>query len=362
MKNICFLIGDINHSGGTERVTTLIANTLNEKQNNIFVLSLSNGDKPFFELNKDIHVDALFKEKVSMKKHFFRCVKRVRKFLIENKIDTLIVVDSISCVFTVPACMGIKIRHICWEHFNLRVNLGSSFRSLGRWMAARWCDKIVTLTERDKQFWEDEFKLKGTDQVIAIPNPSPYSLQNNIPHLSNKTILCVGRLTYQKGFDLLIEAWSQVAHELTGWQILIVGGGEDEKMLKSMADQKNVSDSLIFLGQQKNMDQFYRQASFFCMSSRFEGLPMVLLEAQSYGLPIVSFDCDTGPAEIITHGNNGYLVECFDTNDLSFYLKKIISDQNEFNKLIENSFDNIKKFQIEGISIVWDNLVGEGRG
>ncbi len=128
-----------------------------------------------------------------------------------------------------------------------------------------------------------------------------------------------------------------------------------------MADQKHVSDSLIFLGQQKDMNKFYRQASFFCMSSRFDGLPMVLLEAQSYGLPIVSFDCDTGPAEIIIHGSNGYLVECFDTSDLNFYLKKIISDQDKFKELIDNSFDNIKKFQIERISIFWNNLIGENR-
>lgn len=358
MKNICFLIGDINHSGGTERVTTLIANILDEKQNNIFVLSLSNGDRPFFELNKDIYVDALFKEKVSMKKHFFQCVKRMRKFLIENKIDTLIVVDSISCVFTVPACMGIRIHHICWEHFNLKINLGSSFRSLGRWMAVRWCDKIVTLTERDKHFWEDKFKLKSTSKVITIPNPSPYFLQNNIPDLSNKTILCVGRLTYQKGFDMLIEAWSQVTHELPGWKILIVGSGEDEKKLKSMVDQRNVSNSLIFLGQQKNMDQFYRQASFFCMSSRFEGLPMVLLEAQSYGLPIVSFDCDTGPAEIISHGFNGYLIKPDDICDLGMTLKKLCKlDDMNFHKKIESSFLNSKKFNIKEISKIWIRVI-----
>lgn len=361
MKNICFLIGDINHSGGTERVTTLIANTLDENRHKIFLLSLSNGNNPFFELNKNINVQSLFEEKVSMKKHFLQCVKKIRDFLIKNKIETLIVVDSISCVFTVPACIGLKVNHICWEHFNLKVNLGSSSRTLGRWMAARWCDKIVTLTERDKSFWDVEFKLGATEKVITIPNPSPYRLQNNIPKLSNKTILCVGRLTHQKGFDLLIDAWSKVAPELTDWKILIVGGGEDEKMLKSMADQKNVSDSIIFLGQQKNMDQFYRQASFFCMSSRFEGLPMVLLEAQSYGLPIVAFDCDTGPAEIITHNNNGYLVDCFDIDKLNFYLKKIVNDDNIFEEMINNSYENIKKFQMVEILDLWFRLLGENR-
>ncbi|MEV4850562.1 glycosyltransferase family 4 protein [Acinetobacter lwoffii] len=359
MKNICFLIGDINHSGGTERVTTLIANALDENENKIFVLSLSNGDKPFFELNKSIYVDSLFKESISMKSHFFQCIKKIRKFLVENEIDTLIVVDSISCVFTVPACIGIKVNHICWEHFNLKVNLGSSFRTLGRWMAARWCDKIVTLTERDKQFWEEEFKFKTTKKVIAIPNPSPYNLQDNIPSLNNKTILCVGRLTYQKGFDLLIQAWSQIAPKLPGWKVLIIGSGEDEQILKDMTKELNVSDSIIFLGQQKNMDEFYRQASFFCMSSRFEGLPMVLLEAQSYGLPIISFDCDTGPAEIINHGNNGYLVECFNIDKFNFYLNKIIIDNENFEKMVCSSYNNIKKFQLVGVSNLWNDLMGK---
>lgn len=109
------------------------------------------------------------------------------------------------------------------------------------------------------------------------------------------------------------------------------------------------------------MDQFYRQASFFCMSSRFEGLPMVLLEAQSYGLPIVSFDCDTGPAEIITHGNNGYLVECFDTNDLIFYLKKLFQIRMNLISLLK-IHSIILKIPDRRNFYFWDNLVGEGRG
>ena len=143
MKNICFLIGDINHSGGTERVTTLIANTLDENHHNVFLLSMSSGDNPFFELNKDINVQSLFKEKLSMKRHFPQCVKRIRRFLIDNKIDTLVVVDSISCVFTVPACIGIQVNHSCLEHLKLKVTLGSTVITICRCMAARILDNIV---------------------------------------------------------------------------------------------------------------------------------------------------------------------------------------------------------------------------
>lgn len=353
MKNICFFIGDINHSGGTERVTTLIANTLNEKQNNIFVLSLSNGDKPFFELNKDIRVAALFKEKISMKKHFFQCVKRIRKFLIENKIDTLIVVDSISCIFTVPALLGLNINHICWEHFNLKVNLGSKFRDLGRWLAAKWCTKIVTLTERDKSFWDEKFGLTSTNKVIAIANPSPFPLQDNVPSLEYKNILCVGRLTYQKGFDLLIPAWAKIADNLVGWKITIVGTGEDEKMLKQMAIDYKVDQSIDFVGQQSNMDQFYRKASFFCMSSRFEGLPMVLLEAQSYGLPIVAFDCETGPSELVVNNKSGFLVSNGNILELSNAIIELIGDDVRYEKFSKFAQNRLKNFYVSSIVNSW---------
>lgn len=362
MKKICFLIADINHSGGTERVTTLIANSLAEQENHVFILSLSRGDQPFFELNSKINVQSIFEEKISMRKNFFEAVKRIRHFLVSNNIDTLIVVDSISCVFTVPACRGLKLNHICWEHFNLKVNLGSRFRDLGRWMAARWCHKIITLTERDKSFWDEKYNLASVQKVFAIPNPSPYELQDNYPNLESKTVLCVGRLTPQKGFDYLVDAWSKMASHVPDWKVIIVGCGEDENKLKDLAKEKGVDTSIIFAGQQKNMDQFYRKASFFCMSSRFEGLPMVLLEAQSYGLPIVSFDCDTGPAEIIHDENNGYLVECFNTDLLAKSLERMINkNQNEFENMVNFSFNNSKNFEIDQISIKWKKLLDNHR-
>lgn len=356
MKKICFLIGDINHSGGTERVTTLIANEM-AKENQIYILSLSGGRTPFFEQNSSIINENLFDKKVSMKKNFLSTVLKIRKYLLTNKINTLIVVDSISCVFTVPACIGLKLQHICWEHFNLNVNLGSKFRDLGRWMAAKFCNQIITLTERDKGFWDAKYNLASSEKVIAIPNPSPYELQDNQPTLTNKTILCVGRLTYQKGFDLLIPAWANIAPQLLDWKIIIVGTGEDENVLKEMAIEYNVSDSIEFVGQQKSMDLFYRKASFFCMSSRFEGLPMVLLEAQSYGLPIVSFDCDTGPGEIISDSSNGYLCSPESVNELGESLFRLINLNNLiFNDFIEKSKKNSLKYSISHIIYKWNAL------
>lgn len=316
MKKICFLIGNLNSSGGTERVTTLIANALAQKDFQVSILSLADGNQPFFELVPSIKTYSLYTKKISFKKNFFGAVWRIRKFVTQHQIDTLVVVDSISCIFTVPALFGLKVKHICWEHFNFNVNLGVKYRDIGRKWAAKCCDYVVTLTKRDKEIWEQGIKnIKA--KIIPIANPTPFEVQENIPSLDYKTILCVGRLTYQKGFDLLIPAWARVARQVPDWKIVIVGSGEDELMLKQMAKDFAVEDSIVFAGQQKNMDSFYRQASFFCMSSRFEGLPMVLLEAQSYGLPIVAFDCDTGPADLIENKKNGILVEPLDTTELA---------------------------------------------
>ncbi|ENU95208.1 hypothetical protein F970_02095 [Acinetobacter sp. CIP 102082] len=356
MKNICFLIGDISHSGGTERVTTLIANQL-VLNHCVHVLSLSNGATPFFAQYPTIINNRLFDEKVSMRKHYVAVIKKLRNYLLYHKIDTLVVVDSISCVFTVPACTGLRINHICWEHFNLKVNLGSWFRDLGRWMAAKWCNKIVTLTERDKSFWDKRFDLEHTNKVVAIANPSPFEVQQNIPSLDYKTILCVGRLTYQKGFDLLITAWARVAQQVPDWKIIIVGSGEDELMLKQMAKDLHVEDSIVFAGQQKDIDQFYRQASFFCMSSRFEGLPMVLLEAQSYGLPIVAFDCDTGPAELVTKETgflvtNGDIIEFANTIILQITISKV-----SYAEMIKKTLSFNTNFKLDKKILEWLDIV-----
>lgn len=355
-KSICFLIGNLDHSGGTERVTTLIANALVLKGYQISILSLSGGTSPFFELDPVIKLYSLYTQALSMKKNYIGAVWKIRKFVIEKEIDTLVVVDSISCVFTVPALWGVKVKHICWEHFNFNVNLGVKFRDVGRRWAAKYCDYIITLTKRDEELWSKGLK-NITARIKPISNPSPYGVQNFIPSLSSKTILCVGRLNFQKGFDLLILAWSKIANLIPEWKIIIVGTGEEEKKLKEMVIEYGVEKSIIFTGQQKNMDAYYRASSFFCMSSRFEGLPMVLLEAQSYGLPIVAFDCDTGPAELVTN-KNGYLVEKENIDLLaSAMLEMTTLSTSKFEDLIRHTLKNTANFNLNAIIELWDEIL-----
>lgn len=354
-KRICFLIGDIGLSGGTERVTSLITNLLAAEGHQLYILSLSGGKQSFFALHDQVQLHALFDQKVSMKKNFLSCCFKIRRFVQQQEIDHLIVVDSLACVFTVPALIGLNVGHICWEHFNFNVDLGVSFRRLGRKWAARYCDTVVTLTARDQALWQAGLSNIRA-KIVPIANPTPYENIQHKPSLQHKIVLSLGRLTYQKGFDRLLDAWAIVCKQNHDWRLRIVGGGEDEQALKQQAENLAISDRIEFIAATKNVDQYYRSSSFYCMSSRFEGLPMVLLEAQAYGLPVVSMDCDTGPAEIIRTGENGFLCDSVEVLAASLLLAMQMDEQ-QYQQMSQSSQDNVLRFYSNNIIGLWREIL-----
>lgn len=313
MKRICFFVGDLNNSGGTERVSSVIASELQRRGYQIHMLSLQCGDKPFFELSECIQVSQLFTTTGRGMLRLPITIVRLRRYLRQQQIDILIDVESMLALYALPAVVGLNIRHICWEHFNYHVDLGKASRRLARKLAARFADDVITLTERDKQLWLANATCKAN--ITAIPNPVTIELPASINPHKEKLFLAVGRLTYQKGFDLLLQAWSRVAPLHPDWRLRIVGDGEDKAMLEQLRIDLNIVASTELVPKTNNIAGHYQEAAFFLMSSRFEGLPLVLIEAQAYGLPIISFDCDTGPAEIIN--KSGWLVKAYSIDDFT---------------------------------------------
>lgn len=359
MKKVLFLVGNLNNPGGTERVTTSVANNLYKKGFDISIISFYEGLNPFFKLEDGILVDNLYKNKKSYLKFFFGIVSKIRKYIVNNKIDTLIVVDSISCIFTVPALIGLKVNHICWEQFNYNVDLGIVYRKWGRLLATKYCNYIVTLTEKDKSLWQKHIgKEKIRAQIITIPNSNPYENLKCLSNSRNKTVLAVGRLTDQKGFDILIKAWAEFCKQNHDWNLNIIGNGEDEKNLKLLANNLKISSRIKFIPATKDIDFYYKESSVFCLSSRYEGFGMVILEALAFGLPVVSFDCDCGPSDLINHGKNGYLVPKNDEVALSKYLLKLVSSSEEdFSEFSENATLSAQKFNIDRLIGLWLNIV-----
>ena len=351
-KSICFFVGNINHSGGTERVAIVIANALAEKGYQVSILSLWQGDQPFFSLSASIVLGSLYKERRRFTFRYPAVAFKLRRYVKENKINVLVDVESMLALYSVPALGFTDIRHITWEHFNFKSNLGLRSRQLARLVAARFSDVVVTLTERDRQFWVNGTSAKA--KIVTIPNPVPFELPEVNYDADSKIALAVGRLTYQKGFDMLIEAWAKVAHHAPGWKLRIVGSGEDEVPLKDQAARLNVQPCIEFIPNTSDVHKHYQEAAFYCLSSRYEGFPMVLLEAQAYGLPIVAFDCDTGPAEIV-NSDSGVLVSASEIELFSKGVLKLINSCKL--SMSQSSKKNIRKYSKSAVLIKWEKVL-----
>ncbi|MFK4000678.1 glycosyltransferase family 4 protein [Psychrobacter namhaensis] len=351
---ILILGGNFNNAGGTERVGSMLANGLSKEGYDIVLASILCGDKPFFPINKGIKIISLFNTPGRALYRTPHTIHKIRALLKEERIDTLIVVETMSVLFTLPATIGLPVTHICWEHFNFNNDLGKAGRRLARQLAARYCDAVVTLTERDKQYW-----LKGTQhksQITAIANPCPYPPQDYIEKENTKTVLAIGRLTQIKGFDLLLEAWIHVNQSMPDWKLVIVGEGDDRANLTEFVIENKLADSVELVGNTTDVSKYYREAEIFCLSSRYEGFGMVLIEALAFGLPIVSFDCEVGPAEIL-EDTGSILVPQNDISEFALSLIDLMQDDERRKMISIKSKEKAKIYQPENIIDQWVSLL-----
>ncbi|MCH4597593.1 glycosyltransferase, partial [Achromobacter xylosoxidans] len=143
--------------------------------------------------------------------------------------------------------------------------------------------------------------------VITMPNPCISNIEYEY-HYDKKRFLAVGRLVEEKNFADMISAWKIVEKKVDDWDLIIVGKGELEKDLRQQIKDLNLQRVTI-AGHSDHVEEYYKSASCYVLSSVYEGFPMVILEAQSYGLPVISYDCKTGPRDLVLHNFNGMLVE-----------------------------------------------------
>jgi|28_taG_2_1085356.scaffolds.fasta_scaffold00188_10 glycosyltransferase involved in cell wall biosynthesis len=322
---ICFLVGDLNRFGGIERVSTMVANGLAERNYDVSILSIENGESPFFDLDDNIDIDSLSKSNSKFIYRLPKIVSGIRKYTKENNVDILVTVDTFSVIFTIPALIGLNVKNFAWEHFDFNNNFNKKSRHIFRKLAARYCTKIIVLTEKDKKNWIRSTNHKN--QIVSIPNPNSFDCGFNINDVdkNTKVVLAVGRLSHLKGFDMLLDAWSKVMKEVPDWYLKIVGDGEEMTHLDHIIKEKNI-ENVELVGSVHDVKPYYEEAEIFCLSSRLEGFGMVLLEAFEFGLPIVSFNCEVGPAEVLD-GTESILVPPNNTSELATALVKLINDK-----------------------------------
>ncbi len=330
MRRVCFFSGNIGRSGGTERVTTVVASALAERGMDVSILSLIHGEKSHFPLHPAVSLHSLHMEHHSANFSDIRIWSRLRKFLRRQAIERIVDVDTANSWYSIPAAWGTDARVVAWEHFHLLINVGGwpqrLRRFVGRRLAVRWAAALVTLTEKDRQQYLRH--LSCHVPVVAIPNPVTIAHRERA-RLDARLVLAAGRLVSQKGFDMLLEAWAQISPRHPEWRLRIVGSGRDEALLKSQATRLNIVEDVEFAPNTIDMASEFQSASIFACSSRFEGFPLVIVEARSFGVPVVSFDCDCGPSEILRHGRDGLLVAKGDVQALAAALDRLMSNEKE---------------------------------
>lgn len=212
-------------------------------------------------------------------------------------------------------------------------------------------DRFIVLTEEDRGNWG------RTEGIRVIPNPVGFHPETPAP-LDTRTVLAVGRYTHQKGLERLLEAWNSI-QDKSGWTLRLVGDGEDRLSLEKLIETLGIGGSVILGRPESDMASVYRGASVLALPSRYEGLPMALIESQAFGIPAVSFDCKCGPREIIKDGKTGILVPEGDIYALAKGLERLMKDDALRMEMGRAAFENAGRWDMEQIMPQWIRLFEE---
>ena len=210
-------------------------------------------------------------------------------------------------------------------------------------------DRFVVLTEEDKASWTE------LSNVEVIPDPLAFEIDKLSP-LTNKRVIAVGRYVYQKGFDLLLQAWKTIEQQHPDWELAIYGMGDRtpyEQVIKKLQINK---DRCHLYGSTPDIKSEYLNSSLFAFSSRFEGFGMVLIEAMACGLPVVSFDCPCGPKDIVRHNEDGLLVPSGRPDLLADALHELIIDEEKRQRMASAAVKNVERFVLSEICGQWNAL------
>lgn len=358
-------------AGGVERVLTLKANYFAEHFGYDITIILTEGkDKPlFYPLSDKISVVNLnigFEElwTCSFIKKIFVYLRKQRQFkkaltceLMRLRPDITISllrreINFINDIRDGSRKIGeLHVNRANYRNFeandsNFIKNLFAKFWMYSLVLKLKQLDQFVVLTEEDKKAWAE------LHNISVIPDPLSFYPTQNSP-LKEKRVIAVGRYVYQKGFDLLLQAWTIIEKQYPEWKLAVFGDGNRTPYEKQMKELGIDDNRCHLYGPTTDIQQEYVNSSIFAFSSRFEGFGMVLVEAMACGLPVVSFDCPCGPKDIVKDGEDGLLVKAGNVDALASSLSQLMSDESLRQSMSKNGLKNVQRFRIEQIAEQW---------
>ncbi len=355
--NICIAISSLGH-GGAERVGAVLANGFVERGHEVVVMTDVH-EEMIYPLLPEVKVVAFSKKKTTNKLlKWSRAVYNTRATLKSFHPDVVIGIMQLCSLVSKIAAFGLRVPVVMTEHsaFEWVESLPRPWFLKFSRKYLNWIYPCVTvLTEPDKKFIGNKLK-----NVVVMHNPLTYKpFEGELK--KEKMILAAGRLTdwRYKGWDTLVYSWARIANKYPDWKVYVAGTGAEasKQHILQLMKERNVEDRIEFLGHCKNMLELYRKASIFLLSSRSEGMPMVVLEAMSQGCACVATDYKGRTKEIINSDDCGILCQPEDDKALAAGLEKMITDEAYRGKVQYNSIQRSKDFSVPRIIEEWETLL-----
>jgi glycosyltransferase involved in cell wall biosynthesis len=332
--------------GGTIRTVVNQANAMVRSGHDVEIVSVvRRREKPQFAINPDVRIVTLVDQREGRQADSFprRAWRRVRGKIVPRGefaadyftervekavMDYVAGLDDGILVTTRPALNLIAARRaakgvirVAQEHMNLNAYPETIRKEIARYYGR--FDAIAVLTKTNQAEYQQI--LPGA-KIVQIPN-AVHKVDQEPSKQENPIVVAAGRLVPQKGFDFLIPAFAEVVKDFPEWRLRIFGTGPRKPQLTARINDLGMQDHITLMGRTDRLDEELAAASVYALSSRFEGLPMVMIEAMTHALPVVAFDCPTGPRDVLTDGVDGVLVPPRDVEALAAGLKEVVADR-----------------------------------
>lgn len=361
MKKICFFVHNLSHAGGINCVIAALTSALAE-DNAVWVASMETESGSSYPLDPRVHTQFFHAEGLRLRQAAAKLYAPVRNFVRQQRFDAVFLAGYYTSILAPGLRASTGARLVFYDHGTLAQGAGDrTFRLMCR-MGATLCHRTVVLTQRNLEAYVSQFHIPRR-KLMCIPN----WIDSDCPHSDrycedSRKIMAAGRFSEEKRYDLLLRAFAMVVSRHPDWSLDLYGDGELRPQLEELIRELQLQDHVALPGMCQNLMCRYGEYAMLVLSSWREGLPMVLLEAKLNRLPLVSFDIDTGPREIIRHEVDGLLVPSGDVEGLAEAICRLVEDSRLRKQMSDNSREDIYRFDKKTILRQWQRLLEELAG
>lgn len=350
------------HGGGAERVTADLSGYWRTRGYEVTVVTQAGPEHDAYPLQASVRREVLGTAGSSGNKFEalysnLRRLWRLRRLIRQYQPTIVLGMMTTSSVLAILAARGLSVRVIATEHTHPPFQALPPVWKKMREKVYPQAYKVVALTS-DTARWLEEH-IPGS-RVCVIPNSVAWPLAQTDPIVEppprgvRKRLLAVGRLHSNKGFDLLLKAFASIQSYFPDWDLVILGEGSERESLQAQVQALGLEDRVDLPGRVGNVGQWYQSSDLYVLSSRVEGLSNTLLESMASGLPVIAFDCDTGPREIVRHGIDGALVRPVeDVEALAAHLSDLMAHPDKRRALAMRALDVRDRFSAARVMALW---------